>query len=143
MRTRGTPQNGRVVLLVDADADTRTMYAEYLRYQGFHVMPVATAGRALMLASKVDVIVTELLLPGFMDGIGLIEQLKSDHESSGTPLIVVTACAWERERMRAEHAGCDRFLPKPCLPDELAREARQLLATTPSRPTVLARHPVP
>ncbi len=44
------------------------------------------------------------------------------------PIIVLTACAWRRKR--AEHAGCDVFLSKPCLPDALLREVRWLLSTT-------------
>ena len=34
------------------------------------------------------------------------------------------------ERQRAESAGCDLFLTKPCLPDELLREVHLLLASS-------------
>jgi DNA-binding response OmpR family regulator len=117
-----------IVLILQEDADSREMYAEYFRYQGFDPIAVSTARHALTLASKVDAIVTGLLLPGHMDGMTLIERLKTDRKTRNVPLIVVTSCAWVTERARAERAGCDVFLSKPCLPDELTREVRRLLA---------------
>ena len=71
-----------------------------------------------------------LLLPGHTDGIGLIERLKTDQKTRDIPVIVVTCCAWTSERTRAERGGCDVFLSKPCLPDDLAREVRRLLAAS-------------
>jgi CheY-like chemotaxis protein len=118
-----------VVLVVQGDADSRLMYAEYLRAQGLDAVPVSTARQALALASTVDVIVTGLLLPGHIDGIGLIERLKADGNTCAIPLIVVTSCVWTSERARAEQAGCDVFLPKPCTPADLTREVRRLLPT--------------
>jgi len=35
------------------------------------------------------------------------------------PIIVLSACAFEPDRQGAQRAGCDAFLSKPCLPDEL------------------------
>ena len=49
------------------------------------------------------------------------------------PLIVLTACAWPKDRARAEGAGCDVFLPKSCLPNDLLGEVQQLLTATRSR----------
>lgn len=119
-----------IVLVVQGDADSRAMYAEYFRGQGLETVAVSTATYALALASKVDIIVTGLLLPGNIDGVGLIERLKADRQTRDIPLIVVTSCAWTRERIRAEQAGCDLFLSKPCLPHDLAREVRRLLAAS-------------
>ena len=70
---------------------------------------------------------TGLLLPGYMDGIQLVEKLKSDPETRDIPVIVVTACASVTERAGAERAGCDVFLPKPCSPEELTREVQRYL----------------
>jgi len=48
------------------------MYAEFLRYQGFLPVALSTARDGLIVASRADVIVTGLLLPGDMDGIEFI-----------------------------------------------------------------------
>jgi CheY-like chemotaxis protein len=127
---RSAKMHGNIVLIVQADADSREIYADYLRYHGLHPIAVSTAAHAAALASKVDIVVTGLLLPGHMDGIRLIERLKADRKTRDIPVIVVTACASTGDRIRAERAGCDAFLSKPCRPDDLAREVRRLLAAS-------------
>jgi CheY-like chemotaxis protein len=104
------------------------MYAEYFRCHGLQPVPVLTARDGLTVAPKADVIVTGLLLPGDMDGIEFIARLKRDQRTKRVPIVVLTACAWKSDRERAEQAGCDVFLPKPCLPDDLLRAVRRLLA---------------
>jgi CheY-like chemotaxis protein len=119
-----------VVLLVQADTDNREMYTEYLRYQGFLPVPVSTARDGLTVAPQVDIIVTGLLLPGDMDGVELVARLKRDERTKRIPVIVLTACVWTSDRERAVEAGCNVFLPKPCLPDDLLRNVRRLLAAS-------------
>ena len=119
-----------VVVLLQSDADSRAMYAEFLRYQGFVPVPMSTAADALSVAPRADVVVTGILLPGQMDGIELVTRLKTDDRTKRIPVIVLTACAWQSDRDRATTAGCDVFLPKPCLPDALVREVRRLLAAS-------------
>jgi two-component system cell cycle response regulator DivK len=121
------------LLLVEGDADSREMYAEFLRYHGLQPIPGATVSDALTIAPHADVIVTETLIPGHMDGIEFIARLKRDASTKTIPVIVLTACAWDTERERAEKAGCDVFLAKPCLPDELLRVVRRVLASSRSR----------
>jgi len=65
-----------------------------------------------------------------MDGIEFIARLKRHERTKRIPVIVVTACAWKSDCERAEEAGCDVFLSKPCLPDLLLREVRLLLAAS-------------
>jgi CheY-like chemotaxis protein len=124
------PTPTAVVLLVQADADNREMYTEFLRYEGFLPVPVSTARDGLTVAPKVDIIVTGLLLPGDMDGVEFIARLKRDERTKRIPVIVLTACVWKSDRERAEEAGCDVFLPKPCHPDDLLRNVQRLLAAS-------------
>jgi DNA-binding response OmpR family regulator len=135
MLTRESPEDRPIVLLVEPDPDTRHMYVEYFRRRALRPIAVATGDWALTLASRVNIIVTGLLLPGHVDGIGLIERLKSDATTRNVPVIVVTSCAWTTERVRAEQAGCDLFLTKPCEPEHLTREVHRLLTTAPGRRT--------
>jgi two-component system, cell cycle response regulator DivK len=121
------PTPGAVILLVQGDADSREMYAEFFRYQGFLPVPVSTARDGLTVAPRADVIVTGLLLPDDMDGIEFIARLKRDDRTKRIPVIVLTACVWKSDRERAEKAGCNAFLSKPCLPCDLLREVRLLL----------------
>jgi two-component system cell cycle response regulator DivK len=119
-----------VLLLVQVDVDQRERYAAFLRHHGFLTIPIATASDALRLAPHADVIVTETLLPGRIDGFEFIARLKRDERTKTIPVIVLTVCAWHAERERAEKAGCDAFLANPCLPDALLREVRHVLAAS-------------
>jgi two-component system cell cycle response regulator DivK len=123
-----SPLPSAVVLLIQPERDDRDMYARFLRHAGMTPIIVSDAAPALVLAPDSHVIVTELLLPGSMDGIEFIVRLRSDRSTNGVPIIVLTSSAWDTERERAERAGCDLFLPKPCLPDRLLHEIRRLLA---------------
>jgi two-component system cell cycle response regulator DivK len=121
-----------IVLYVAAPDDNRDMYATYLAKYNFTVLTADTTDEGLTRAADAEVIVTGIRVPGTFDGVELVGRLRSNH--SGTkPIIVLTACALEPDRQRALDAGCDVFLPMPCLPDRLLREIR----------TVLPRHRVP
>jgi CheY-like chemotaxis protein len=122
-----------VVLLVQQSHDDGLdMYAEFLRYHGLAPIPVSTANDARMLAPQADIIVTGIILDD-VDGIELVSRLRDDDSTRRTPVIVLTACAWPSDRERAEHAGCNVFLSKPCLPNDLMREVRRLLSATRAR----------
>jgi CheY-like chemotaxis protein len=117
-----------LVLVVDADADTRKIYEEFFRHHGFEVTAVSTGRDALAAAAAADAIVTEILLPSELDGLALVERLKNDHRTCEVPVVVVSSCAWETDRVLAEAAGCDLFMPKPCLPHDVLQAVRRLIA---------------
>ena len=123
-----------VVLLVQPSRDDGLeMYAEFLRHRGLAVIPVSNSKDALMLAPEADIVVTGIILDDPMDGVELVSRLRHDDCTRSTPIVVMTACAWLKDRERAERAGCDVFLPKPCLPNDLLDEVRQLIAATRSQ----------
>jgi CheY-like chemotaxis protein len=70
------PPNAPLVLLVEDHADTRTMYALYLRVSGFEVLEAADAEEGLASArlARPAVVVTDLSMPGptpVLDGRGM------------------------------------------------------------------------
>jgi len=115
------------ILLVQPNADTLDLYAEYLRARGQNCIPLMDAAAALPAAAAADVVVTGILLPGSADGIELITWIRARERSRRVPIIVLTACAFDTERLRAQAAGCDAFLSKPCLPSELYAEIERLV----------------
>jgi two-component system cell cycle response regulator DivK len=117
------------VLLVDGDHDDRAMYAEYLRAQQFRAVEIDNTADALALARTTDIVVTGIRVPGPFDGVELIRRLRAGERTIRKPIIVVTACALETDLARASLAGCDAFLPKPCLPDTLVAEIRRVMAS--------------
>ena len=121
------PKPPPVVLLLQ-NPDDGAMYAEFLRHHGVETLCPADTSEALQQASQADVIVTELMVPTISDGVEFIRRLRAHDHTKHLPIIVVTSWAWQTERLRAQDAGCDVFLTKPCLPDDLLRKIRRVLA---------------
>jgi CheY-like chemotaxis protein len=121
-----------LVLVVDDYQDAREMYAEYLSVSGFRVAEAATGLEALeqAFALQPDVILMDLSLPG-MDGWAATRQLKTDERTRTIPVVALTGHALAGASEGARKAGCDSFVTKPCLPDELVAEIRRMLAGSP------------
>ena len=101
------------------------MYADYLRGEGFDVQEAATTDGALQLLPQATAVITGLLLPGSIDPVDLITRVRQTWSS--TPVIVLTACADKDRLARAEVAGADAVLLKPCLPDALLRSVLEAI----------------
>ena len=63
----------------------------------------------------------------------LIRQLRADARTCGSTIIVVSGRVFPADRIGAERAGCDVFLPKPCLPQTLLSEVRRATERPDSR----------
>jgi signal transduction histidine kinase len=105
------------VLLVDDNADLRSLVRGYLIRDG-HAVEVASDGReALRLARALepDLVIMDLVLP-HLDGLAATRQLRA--KGFTAPIIAISA---EREEAEARAAGCDAFLAKPIAPNALRR----------------------
>jgi DNA-binding response OmpR family regulator len=118
-----------VALIVDSDADSAEMYAVALSLEGYTTVEAHDAGRVLdwVLENPPTVVVTELNLPGAMDGLRFIRQLRTHEPSRDIPVVVVSADGSVRARDAATREGCDVFLAKPCLPEDLTRHVHALV----------------
>jgi len=119
---------GPLVLIVDDFQDNREMYAMFLEHSGYRVAEAANGFEALERAFELlpDVIVMDLSLPG-LDGWEATRRLKADGRTKQIPILALTSHALEGFSEGARAAGCDGFVTKPCLPDQLVAEIRALL----------------
>jgi two-component system, cell cycle response regulator DivK len=117
-----------LVLIVDDFQDNREMYAMFLEHSGYRVAEAANGFEALERAFALlpEVIVMDLSLPG-LDGWEATRRLKADTRTKHIPVLVLTSHALEGFSEGAKAAGCDAFVTKPCLPDQLVLEIRTLL----------------
>jgi len=120
---------GPRVLLVDDYRDARDMYGEYLEYSGYQVIQAANGIEAVQRAidDKPDIILMDISLP-IMDGWEATRRLKADERTARIPVVALTGHALASISERAKEAGCDAFVTKPCLPEDLVREIRRVLA---------------
>ena len=125
-----TTQPGPLILVVDDYQDAREMYAEYLQYSGFRVAEAKNGNEAVAQARslKPDLILMDLSLPG-MDGWEATRVLKADDATKHIPIVALTGHALAGASEGARKAGCDSFVTKPCLPDDLVVEVKRMLNT--------------
>jgi two-component system, cell cycle response regulator DivK len=121
-------QTSPLILVVDDYQDAREMYAEYLQFSGFRVAEARNGNEAVeqALALKPDLILMDLSLPG-MDGWEATRRLKADETTKHIPIVALTGHALAGASEGAKKAGCDSFVTKPCLPDDLVVEVRRML----------------
>jgi two-component system cell cycle response regulator DivK len=109
-----------LVLLVEDHDDTREAAVMYLKVQKLKVEVAVTGLEAVALTRqlKPDVVVMDLGLPG-MNGWEAARQLKEDAKTRHIPIIALSAHAQYADEDRAQSAGCDLYLRKPCAPSDL------------------------
>src|SRR6266581_3346285 len=116
------------VLVVDDYPDAREMYCEYLEYCGFEVVEASNGLEALQRAvdTNPDIILMDLSLP-VMDGWEATRRLKADKRTERIPVVALTGHTMQSHSKGAMQAGCDSFVAKPCLPEQLVAEIRKML----------------
>jgi len=117
-------KHGWHIFIVDDFKDNREMYAYFLSEQGFRVTEAKDGEEALAKAAQLqpDLIVMDLSLPG-IDGLEATRQLKAGERTSHIPVVILTAY----DIAGLAPMGCEAFLTKPCLPDQMISEIHRVL----------------
>lgn len=113
------------ILIVDDDADIRSLLADYLGEQGW-LISTAQDGlsmRQILDTTPIDLIVLDLTMPGD-DGLTLCRDLRA---RSAIPVIMLTARSAPLDRILGLEMGADDYLCKPFEPRELLVRIRNVL----------------
>jgi CheY-like chemotaxis protein len=106
------------VLVVEDHDDSRDLIEQVLAHVGARVIASPSADEALVHLDQVDVVVTDIAMPGH-DGFWLLHQVQQGHRS--TPVIAVSGYSDLQEKALRE-AAFTRVLRKPIDPWVLCRE---------------------
>lgn len=124
---------GKRVLVVDDDTDTRDFYMTVLEQCGASVTAAASVSDALEALKRQhpDVLVSDIGMPG-EDGYTLIGKVRALESAGGRhlPAVALTAYAREVDRQQAIAAGFQEHLPKPVEPAELVAVVAHLVGQT-------------
>jgi CheY-like chemotaxis protein len=139
---RSVSVNHPLILLVEDDPESRDGYAEFLERGGFRVTKSANAEDAIAAIGEIvpDAIVTDISLPG-KDGFVLAQAVREHPRARRVPLLAMTAYWAADLHDRAERAGINATLLKPCQPEHLIAELNRVLQqsrTHTSRPEPVA-----
>lgn len=103
--------NASRILIIEDDLTLSAQVAELLQGRGFKTQQCQDGEQGLLAAlqQRFDLILLDVLLPG-MNGFSILEQLR---KVKHTPVMMVTACGAEQERIQGYSSGADDYLPKP------------------------------
>lgn len=99
------------ILLVDDDPHIQTANASFLKRKGYEVFRADSGKKALALAATTafDAVVLDVDMPD-IDGISVCRRLR---ETSGVPILFLSAYARTDDRIRGLMAGGDDYFGKP------------------------------
>jgi CheY-like chemotaxis protein len=117
-----------LILLAEDFEDARELYRDYLEFSGFTVLTAANGREAIdqALALQPDIILMDASMP-VLDGWQATRELKANPATKHIPVLALTAHAFDDARREASAVGCDGFVTKPCLPDDLVTRVRAFL----------------
>ena len=117
--------NKTKILVVDDDEALCDLICQYLEKQGFSVDSAESgASMDLYLSQSIpNLIILDIMMPG-EDGLSIAKRLASDQ---GIPVIMLSACGEEVDRILGLEMGADDYLAKPFNPRELLARIRAVL----------------
>jgi len=112
----GESLNGDVLIVEDNDVN-RMIAREMLLSLGLHVVEATDGEKALevLTNTEVDLIIMDCLMP-VMDGYETARAIRTREAASGgrrTPIVALTANAFDEDAERSRAAGMDAHMAKP------------------------------
>ncbi len=116
------------ILTVDDSASIRLTTRIALTGAGYQVTEAVDGldGLGKAKAGNYDMIVTDLNMPN-MNGLQMIEALRSSPAHTGIPIIFLTTESDAEMKARAKAAGATGWITKPFDPDQLVKIAKKVL----------------
>ncbi|MBC7231539.1 MAG: response regulator [Actinobacteria bacterium] len=118
-------------LVVDDDRLLLRLVELNLGKAGIEVLLADSGREALRIAreERPDVILLDLMMP-VMDGLQVMQELKSARETRDIPVIMLTAKSGRDDRRRCEELGAVAYVTKPFSLEELRSTVRSILENT-------------
>ncbi len=121
------------VFIVDDSALTRASVQKTLQSAGFDVIACISGEDCLSkvrsFKETIHLFIVDLNMPG-MDGISLIENLRSLKRTKYTPILMLTTESSPQQKMRGKKAGASGWFVKPFKPERLISIAKRFADNT-------------
>lgn len=131
-------KNMDTILVVEDEVLVRLVIAQYLRDCGYRVIEAAHADEALLVLRKseveVDVVFTDIEMPGSMDGFALAQWVRSNRPGME---VVLAGSVGRAVQAASDLCDAQNNVPKPYDPQNVHDRIRRLLASRrPRKPDI-------
>ena len=115
------------ILAVDDSASMRQMVSFTLKKAGFDVTEAKDGQEALEIAksSQFDVVISDVNMP-IMDGITLVQNLRTLTQFKFTPILMLTTESGTDKKTEGKAAGATGWIVKPFNPEQLLAVIKRL-----------------
>lgn len=102
-----------LVLIVDDNKDIQRLIGELLSNE-YNIATACNGRDGVKIASKYipDLIICDVMMP-VLDGLECCKRIKSEISTSHIPVLMLTACSMDEQRVQGYESGADGYLPKP------------------------------
>ena len=106
-------ENKPLLLIIDDNADIRKLIRELLS-DVYNIIEAQNGKDGIRLASKYvpDLIICDVMMP-VMDGLECCRRIKEEITTSHIPVLMLTACSMDEQRIQGYESGADGYLSKP------------------------------
>lgn len=114
-----------IILIVDDEANIRSLLRKYAEFEGYAVEEAADGLRAVEMCRKTDydLIVMDVMMPE-MDGFTALREIR---RFSQAPVLMLSARGEEYDRIHGFELGVDDYVVKPFSPRELMMRIAAIL----------------
>ncbi len=118
----------KVILIVEDDYINQLYIASFLE-EYFIVLKTNSAEDAMEILrkTKTDLVLMDISLKGIMSGLDLTKWIRNNHALAEIPVIAVTGHAFQNDKENALESGCNDFLAKPFVKNDLMEKIINLL----------------
>jgi two-component system, cell cycle response regulator DivK len=118
------------ILIVEDNHLSLTLLNDFLKVKGYETLKTSEGREAIDLAreKQPDLILMDIRLPD-ISGFDVTRLLKQDDQTKSIPIIAVTAFATPGDQTKALESGCDGYITKPVIIDNLLRTIESFLRT--------------
>jgi len=116
------------VLVCDDELHILESVSYVIREEGYSVITAEDGETGLQLARQElpNLVLLDIMMPG-KDGFEVCRELKSDPETHGVYVILLTAMGQESDMEEGRRSGADEYMTKPYAPRMLRRRLHELL----------------
>jgi DNA-binding response OmpR family regulator len=108
------------ILLADDEEDIKTVVKYYLEQRGYEVLTAFDGLDAITMceANKPDLLLLDVMMP-VMNGFEVARRLKANPETSGIPIVMLSAASQADNIKEGLEAGARDYIVKPFEPAKL------------------------